>query len=81
MPKSKRDRMKGSIATAHLDLERALVQLCEVSGQFESVHPELDDGLRIAGTLIMQAQTVLETFYIKCWGSLPDNWERARNLK
>lgn len=81
MPKTTRDRMKGSIATAVLDLERALDQLGEVYVTFEPVHPELAEGFGIASALINQAQAVIETVYIAAWGGLPGDWTRTRERK
>lgn len=81
MPKNKRDRLKGCIATAHLDLQRALVQLADVSEEFKDVHPELDNGLVMSAKLIIQAQAMLEAFYIAAWGELPVNWITTRNRK
>jgi len=81
MPKTKRDRMKGSIATARLDLQRALAQLQEVYETFKAPHPELLAGLEVAVTLIVQAQRIVERFYEICWGDLPENWDATKRRK
>ena len=81
MAKTTRDRMKGSIATAVLDLERALDQLGEVYITFEPVHPELAEGFGVASALINKAQEVIEQVYIAAWGDLPGDWSRTRDRK
>ena len=81
MPKSIRDRMKGSIATAWVDCERALVQIAEVETAFSTTHDDLAEGLRIAGLLLVQTQRTLEVFYKSAWGSVPDDWVQARERK
>jgi len=73
--------MKGSIATAVLDLERALDQLGEVYITFEPVHPELAEGFSLASALIDQAQALMESVYIAAWGNLPGDWSRTRDRK
>jgi len=81
MPKTKRDKLKGSIATAWLDLERALVQIQEVDEVFDPVHPELAEGLKLVGALLIQSQEMLETFYEVAWGELPKDWTITRERK
>jgi len=81
MPKTKRDRLKGSIATAYLDLDRSVNQIAEVGVEFDPVHPELAEGLELAVTLITQAQQVIELFYRGAWGDVPANWEATRERK
>ena len=81
MPKTKRDRMKGSVATALLDLERATIQVAEVAMTFEDVHPELIEGLQLAVVMIDQTQQLLETFYNQAWGDLPENLVATRDRK
>jgi len=79
--KTKRDRLKGSIATAYLELERSLAQIAEVQTTFADPHPELADGLVVAANLIDQAQEVLALFYRGAWGELPSDWEATRRRK
>jgi len=79
--KTIRDRLKGSVATAYLDLDRAMQQIAEVQTIFSDPHPELADGLVVAAHLIDQAQEVLALFYRGAWGELPGDWEATRNRK
>jgi len=81
MPKTKRDRLKGSIATAYLDLDRAVTQIAEVGIEFDPVHPDLALGLHICVNLIDEAQLLLQMFYQGAWGDVPANWEATRDRK
>jgi len=81
MPRTIRDRMKGSIAGAVLDCERALDQIGEVVQTFDTQHPDLAEGLSIAAALLVQVQAVLEGFYIASWGDLPGDWESTHRRK
>lgn len=81
MPKTIRDRCKGSLATAYLDLDRAMAQIAEVQTLFADPHPDLADGLVVAANLIDQAQEVLALFYRGAWGELPGDWETTRERK
>lgn len=81
MPKTRRDRLKGSIATAMLDLERALQQIAEVETTFSGIHNDLAEALSIAGVLIIQAEDLLTKFYERAWGTLPDDWVKTRDRK
>lgn len=81
MPKTIRDRMKGSVATAWLDFGRAQDQLAEVYNTFNEQHPELAEGFAIATALAEQAKTVLEACYAQAWGGLPGDWESTRDRK
>lgn len=81
MPKTIRDHLKGSLATAILDLDRALAQIAEVEEEFEPVHPELAEGLTLSATLIIRSQELLKAFYAAAWGSLPGDWVVTRERK
>jgi len=81
MPKTKRDRLKGSVATAMMQLDGAMAQVAELHTAFSEQHPELADGMVLSADLIAQCQAVLEAFYIASWGPLPDSWTATRNRK
>jgi hypothetical protein len=73
--------MKGSIAGAVLDCERAIDQIAAVVVIFDDQHPDLAEGLSIAAALLVQTQSVLEGFYLACWDTLPGNWAATHRRK
>ena len=80
MPKTHRDLLKRQIAHAHNNLDLAIDHIAQVAIQFESVHPELEEGLVIASSLINQADEVLKAFVMAAWGREDVEWETWRNV-
>ncbi len=65
--RTKRDRMKRKVAQAHRKLENALLDIKCIYDLFENVHPELAEGLEMAGENIVCAQQIIETFAMSSW--------------
>lgn len=81
MPRTIRDRMKGSLAIAHVDIERALDQLGEVYNVFSEQHPDMADGFALAAALLDKSRQIIDTLYQSAWGELPEDWEAIRERK
>ena len=80
MPKTHRDLLKRQVAHAHNNLQLGINHISIVGVQFDGVHPELAEGLKIAIELITQADELLKVFVQAAWGKDEINWDSWRNL-
>jgi len=81
MPKTKRDKLKGSIAKAVLSVYNASQQVQYVIDAFQEQHPELIGSLDIAKVYLFETFKNLCQFYRDAWGELPDDWHATRQRK
>jgi len=80
MPKTHRDLLKRQVAHAHNNLVLAIDHIAQVGIEFEGVHPELEEGLVIATSLINQADEVMKAFVMAAWGKEDVAWDSWRNV-
>lgn len=73
-----RKRVKRRAANIWCKLQDAATYIILLSEDFENGHPELAKELTDMLPYIAMLQLYLESFYEKCWGKLPEDWNKAR---
>jgi len=81
MPKTIRDRLKGTVATAVIHLYKAGTQIDELSTAFQEQHPEFMPCLNAAQAHTFAAYQELAKFFESAWGYVPDDWYATRDRK
>ena len=69
MPKTKRNLLKRKLAQSYHYADECLYRLKDLHLTFAPVHPELAEGLEVAAQLVIQAQTIMETFSLAAWNT------------
>jgi hypothetical protein len=80
VPKTKRDLLKRQAAHAYHNCNLASEHLYNLILAFEGVHNDKADALKVAVVGIATVKDVIRAFWGTCWGPMPDDVEKWRNV-
>lgn len=67
MGRANRDKLKRQLVSSYNHLDKSFNGIIYLHELFESIHPELAQGLVLSAELIAKAQEMLEAFAIQSW--------------
>ncbi len=76
--RTKRDALKRKLSQSYHHLDCALMDISALMEVFEEHHADLSEGLEASVHLILQAQKVIETFSLVCWGTNKESLDKYR---